>query len=185
MDPRQESKPRQGAAPTLFRHTPGLDARSSVLRTGDACAQKDRFCLQGFSPALISLDGSRRVRQKGYVTSPLDGKADHSLMLGAVSGNPAGNDLAALRCEQPQSPRVLIVDHQAAVCTVATNFSPVIGHFASAFIHHGHSPLSPVGFPDPEPRFRAGGALPAPPPALSSCLSLSGSVPGDPRPRQF
>jgi len=185
MDPRQESRPRQGAAPTLFRHTPGLDALSSVLRTGDASAQKGRFCLLWFSPALRLLDGRRRVGQEGDVASPLDGYSDHPLMLGTVSGNPAGDDLASLRCEQPQSPRVLIVNHQAAVCTVATNLPPVIGHFASAFIHHGHSPLSPVGFPDPEPQLRAEGALPAPPPALSSCLSLSGSVPGDRRPRQF
>jgi hypothetical protein len=168
----------------LFPHTPGLDALSSVLRTGDRSTRKGRFCLQRFCPALISLDGSRRVGQEGDVTSPLDGHGDHPLMLGAVSGNPARDNLAALRGEQPQSPRVLIVNHQAAVRTVATNLSPVIGHFTSAFIHHGRSPLSRVGFPDPEPWPRSGWALPAARPALSSSLFLSGSIPGDRRPRQ-
>src|SRR4051812_44031232 len=51
-----------------------------------------------------------RVRQQRHLASVLDRRGDVALVLGAVSGHPAGADLAAVGDELAQQRRILVVD---------------------------------------------------------------------------
>jgi hypothetical protein len=83
------------------------------------------------------MDGS--IRQQGNMPGTLDGQRQMPLVLGAVAGNTARNDLAAFRHKKPQRPHVFIVDTQTAVSTEATDLATVkCTSFSSN--NHGVSP---------------------------------------------
>src|SRR5512146_2500882 len=58
----------------------------------------------------LPLSSSRGVGQQRHLTAVLHGRGDVTLVLGAVAGDPAGTDLAAVGDELPQQVRVLVVD---------------------------------------------------------------------------
>src|SRR5262245_12589410 len=66
-----------------------------------AAGEPDPWAVRG------SADG---VREQGHLACVLDGRGHVALMLGAVAGDPAGTDLAAVAHELAQQVDVLVVD---------------------------------------------------------------------------
>ncbi len=58
-------------------------------------------------PCLI---GCRCKWQDGYVSGPFDGDGDLPLVLGAVSGDPPGNDFPPFRHKISKDPRISIIN---------------------------------------------------------------------------
>ena len=71
----------------------------------------------------------RCERQQGDIARPFDGHGYLPLMLGAVAGNPPGNDLPTFRDEEPEDSWVLIINGQFFVGTESTDFSSQEGSF--------------------------------------------------------
>lgn len=65
-----------------------------------------------------------RERQQGDVPAALDGNGDLPLMAGAVAGNAAGKDLAALGDEELHGLEVLVVDKRRLVDTEPADLPP-------------------------------------------------------------
>ena len=68
-------------------------------------------------------------------------------MLGAITGNPSRNDLAAFRRKKPEVPGILIVNGQFAIRTKTAYLAPVISYLASTSItsiQHRSSPLEQI-----------------------------------------
>ena len=94
----------------------------------------------------------RCERQQGDIARPFDGHSHLPLMLGAVAGNPPGNDLPAFCDEEPEDSWVLIINGQFLVGTESTDFSSQEGSFLTvpsrpfsrSFHHHRHL-LSSLG----------------------------------------
>jgi hypothetical protein len=58
-------------------------------------------------PVSDGMDGG--IGQQGNMPGALDGQRQLSLVLGAVAGNAARNNLTAFRHKKPQRPHILIV----------------------------------------------------------------------------
>jgi hypothetical protein len=64
-------------------------------------------------------------RQQGYVSCPLDGLGDISLVLGAVTGNPAGDYLAAFSDEVAECAWILVVNGYLFVGAETAHLAPL------------------------------------------------------------
>jgi hypothetical protein len=67
----------------------------------------------------------RRKGQKRDLPRPLNGQRQHSLVLGAVAGNPPGNDLASFRNEISQCFRVFVIYLEFAIHTKTAHLAPM------------------------------------------------------------
>src|SRR5581483_3617641 len=82
-----------------------LDDVAGGTEAGDLVGEDDLHAV-----ATLSLASGRGVGQQRHLTAVLDSRGDVTLVLGAVAGDPAGTDLAAVGDELPQQVRVLVVD---------------------------------------------------------------------------
>src|ERR1700722_8474846 len=83
-----------------------------------------------------------RVGQQGHLAGVLDRLGDVTLVLGAVSGDPAGPDLAPVGNELPQQPGVLVVHVGDLLLAEQADFLP--GLADRCFRHHGAPVQSPA-----------------------------------------
>jgi hypothetical protein len=75
----------------------------------------------------LLLDAQGRKWQERQNTRALDRNGQGPLMSGAITGNPAGDDLAALGNECAQGPDILVVNLQGFVGAKAANLAPSAG----------------------------------------------------------
>jgi hypothetical protein len=77
-------------------------------------------------------DNRRCIGQKRNVSGPLDGHSQHTLVLGAIPGNPARGNFAPFRGEIPENFYVFIINGEATVRTELAHFSSVVSLSESA-----------------------------------------------------
>jgi len=70
-------------------------------------------------------------RQQSDVTCPLDCLGNFSLVLGAVPGNPAGNNLAALGNKIAQGAWILVINGYLLIGAETANFTALKRSFLS------------------------------------------------------
>jgi hypothetical protein len=64
------------------------------------------------------------IRHQGNGPCTFDLNGQFSLVLGAITGYPPRDDLAAFCSKKPERPRVLIIDGNAGISTEPANLSP-------------------------------------------------------------
>lgn len=80
--------------------------------------------------------------EESDIPRPFYGDRQYPLVLGTITRNSPGNDLAAFSGEIPQHSRIFIVNGKATIGTKPTYLPPVICHSTSVICHF--SPLHPM-----------------------------------------